>query len=223
MPRPLNRRQQRENARFLAALANTGNVRLVALVLGVNRSTYTKRRARDPAFAAAWAAALAAARAALDAEAGSAPGAAPAAGDAGMALVRRREGAVQLRRARPHQIGAADEAAYLQALEESPNKRRAARRAGFAHTSFERRVRRSPRFAARVEEALAAGWYRLLGAHYQAFDRLAGPQYGDDPAEWEERTADCPLPPMTADDAYRLLRYHEGAVLRAAGGKRRRR
>jgi hypothetical protein len=61
MPRPLKRRQREENARFLKALARTGNARLAALVLGVNRSTYTKRRAKHPAFAAAWDAALAAA------------------------------------------------------------------------------------------------------------------------------------------------------------------
>ncbi len=62
MPRPLKPRQQRENARFLEALARTGNVRIAARSLGVNRSTYTKRRAQHPAFAAAWDAALAAAR-----------------------------------------------------------------------------------------------------------------------------------------------------------------
>ncbi|HEY0028778.1 MAG TPA: hypothetical protein VGC35_13005 [Allosphingosinicella sp.] len=62
MPTPAARRRTRENARFLAALTRTGNARLAARELGVHRATYTKRRARDPAFAAAWAAALAAAR-----------------------------------------------------------------------------------------------------------------------------------------------------------------
>lgn len=243
MARRFNRRQCRENERFLAALANTGNVRLVALVLGVNRSTYTKRRARCPDFAARWDAALAAARAALAAEAegqgpgptrggdrrrpaaasphAAAPAARPAAAAArpagavpGTTLVRRLDGTVQLRRARPHQIGPADELAYLRALEEVPNKRRAAARAGFAHTSFERRVRRSPGFAGRVELALAAGWFRVLGALHQSFERLAGPCGPDDEEEWEARIDDCPLPPMSVEDALLLLRYHEGAVHR---------
>jgi len=62
VPRPFTRAQQRQNARFLAARADTGNARLAARALGVHRSTYTKRRARCPAFAAAWDEALAAAR-----------------------------------------------------------------------------------------------------------------------------------------------------------------
>lgn len=54
------RRRRAENAAFLAALAQTGNTRLAARRLGVNRCTYFERRAKDPAFAAAWDAALAA-------------------------------------------------------------------------------------------------------------------------------------------------------------------
>ena len=54
MPRPFNRRQALENDKFLAALRATGNVRLAARRLGVHRATYTKRRAKDAAFAAEW-------------------------------------------------------------------------------------------------------------------------------------------------------------------------
>jgi hypothetical protein len=61
--RPFTRRQAAENARFLAALAETGNARLAARSLGVHRATYTKRRARSAAFATSWDAALAAAHA----------------------------------------------------------------------------------------------------------------------------------------------------------------
>ena len=61
-PRRPPQRQRRENARFLAPLAATGNARLAARTLGVNRSTYTKRRARHPGFAAAWDEAVASAR-----------------------------------------------------------------------------------------------------------------------------------------------------------------
>lgn len=58
MPRPFTRKQQLENAAFLRALRKTGNARRAAEELGVHRGTYTKRRARSPAFAAAWDAAL---------------------------------------------------------------------------------------------------------------------------------------------------------------------
>jgi hypothetical protein len=62
MPTPAARRREAQNALFLHALSRTGNARLAARALGVHRATYTKRRARDPAFAAAWDSALAAAR-----------------------------------------------------------------------------------------------------------------------------------------------------------------
>ena len=62
MPRPFTQTQAAQNRAFLDALAETGNARLAARALGVHRSTYTKRRARCPAFAAEWDAALAAAR-----------------------------------------------------------------------------------------------------------------------------------------------------------------
>ncbi len=65
MPRRSARNRALENRAFLAALAETGNARLAAASLGVHRSTYLKRRARDPAFAARWDAALLAARLAL--------------------------------------------------------------------------------------------------------------------------------------------------------------
>ncbi|RZM13924.1 MAG: hypothetical protein EOP67_64800, partial [Sphingomonas sp.] len=71
MPRPsipdkFTRRQAAQNAAFLAALRRTGNVREAASTLGYNRSTFTKRRAAHPAFAARWDAALVIANAALN-------------------------------------------------------------------------------------------------------------------------------------------------------------
>ena len=64
--RPFNRRQAKENAAFLAALRRTGNAREAARSLGFHRSTMTKRRARDAAFAAEWDAALVFAHARLN-------------------------------------------------------------------------------------------------------------------------------------------------------------
>jgi hypothetical protein len=224
MPRPLNRRQARENARFLAALARTGNARLAAHVLGVHRSTYTKRRAKHPAFAAAWDAALAEAARRLEAADARAPGtvrggsvpAGPAAGDP--VIVRLACGGLQLRRASGRQIGAAAEQAYCRALSASANKRWSAAQAGFAHSSFHRRALRDPRFAAMAERCLAIGWDRVLAALYQALDRMQGPWSPEDEADWEARVADCPLPPMTYEDAYNLLRFHEEAMRNAGSG-----
>jgi hypothetical protein len=68
--RPFTRRQALQNAAFLAALRRTGNPRLAAALLGVHRSTYTKRRAKSAAFAQQWDAELAAAHAAFHAAGG---------------------------------------------------------------------------------------------------------------------------------------------------------
>ena len=73
MPRPFTRRQALENARFLDALRQTGNARLAARSLGVHRATYTRRRAKSPAFAAQWQAALTAAHAAFKRGGGARP------------------------------------------------------------------------------------------------------------------------------------------------------
>jgi hypothetical protein len=229
MPRPLKPRQQRENARFLAALARTGNARLAALVLGVNRSTYLKRRAKHPAFAAAWDAALrsadaalaqsevqamaAAARSASRSSRAKSRDAPPQAGDP--VIVRAPSGRYQLRRGAAHRITPEAEEAYCRALSNSANKRWSAAQAGFAHSSFDRRTRRSPLFAAAAAHSLAIGWRRVLEAFYQAVDRLEGPKGPADEADWAERIADCPLPPMTLEDALHLLRFHEEAALRA--------
>lgn len=53
MPRPFTRAQALQNRAFLAAVRRTGNVRLAARELGVHRSTFTKRRGKDAAFATA--------------------------------------------------------------------------------------------------------------------------------------------------------------------------
>src|SRR5207253_10150383 len=63
--RPFTPDQQRQNARFLAALRQTGNVRLACRELGVHRGTYTKRRRASAAFASEWDMVLAAAHAAF--------------------------------------------------------------------------------------------------------------------------------------------------------------
>src|SRR3954468_19683702 len=65
MPKASAALRAEQNEAFLAALGRAGNARLAARQLGVHRSTYTKRRARDPAFAARWDSRLAAVDSAL--------------------------------------------------------------------------------------------------------------------------------------------------------------
>jgi hypothetical protein len=65
MPKTSAALRAEQDEAFLAALGRSGNARLAARSLGVNRSTYTKRRARDPAFAARWDSRLAAVDSAL--------------------------------------------------------------------------------------------------------------------------------------------------------------
>ncbi|MEZ0242063.1 MAG: hypothetical protein ACAH11_01725, partial [Sphingomonas sp.] len=72
-PRALTHAQHLQNAAFLAALRRTGNARLAARELGLNRSTFTKRRIKHAAFAAEWDATLAAAHAAFALAGGARP------------------------------------------------------------------------------------------------------------------------------------------------------
>ena len=189
MPRPFTRRQARQNEAFLAALAETGNARLAARRLRVHRSTYTKRRAKCPAFAARWTAALAAAQANLvssPAFAGEGDRAKRGGGAAAKqpsnrpsrkkkparlrnkggepVLVRLADGRLQLREALSGSIAPAAEKAFLRFVADTANLRAAAAHVGFAHSSFIVLRRRSPGFAARLAKALAAAPDRIARA-----------------------------------------------------------
>src|SRR5688500_12533254 len=165
MPRPFNRRQAVENQAFLAALRRTGNARLAARELGVNRSTFTKRRAKDAAFAAEWDAALALAHATLNnpprPRAGgdrSGRGTAGAAGGGGAEprLIRLANGRLQLR-APPRGarcIGRAARQAFLAALSATANVRLSPRPAGFAHSASYRLSDHDPALARAMPLAL---------------------------------------------------------------------
>lgn len=267
--RPFTPRQALENARFLEALRRTGNARLAARQLGVHRSTYLKRRARDAAFAAGWEMALAAAHAAFHLSGGARPpepdpprhgegvaalgctqqskivsggddlaathakhgGGGPPGRDCQSrtqggepTIVRRSNGRLQLRLAPAGRMTAAAEQAFLRALSASANVRLSAAAAGFAHSSFYARARARPEFAEAMRDSLGVGWQRLMEAVHQSFACLAGPMHGETEAEWAERVGDCPLPPMTVDDALQLLRFHHAAAhgdLRPPGRRRR--
>lgn len=214
-PRAFNRRQRADNAAFLAALARTGNARLAARELGVHRSTYTKRRARHPAFAAQWESALAAAQALLERGGGPPKAVEGLVGKRTEALrtrggepaiTRLRSGRVQLRLARPGRITPAAEQAFFRALSASANIRLSAAAAGFAHSSFYARARKSRAFAREMRLALAMGYERVEAAALMA----ALPEsHADD--GWRHNDPP-PIPAMTPDQALQLLFLHEKSV-----------
>jgi hypothetical protein len=213
MARRFKRRQALENERFLAALRRTGNARLAARELGVHRSTYTKRRAGNPAFAAEWDAALALAHARLNnppppgegdhARHGGGAPRHPASSAGEPAVIRLRNGRLQLRAPGARRIGRPEQQAFLAALSATANVRLAARAAGFAHSSFYRLRDHNPAFAREMRLALRLGYERIEMALIESF----APESARDDA-W--RTNDPPsIPPMTAGEALQLLYLHQ--------------
>jgi hypothetical protein len=200
MPRPFNRRQTLENDRFLTALRRTGNVRLAARELGVHRSTYTKRRGKDPAFAAEWDAALALAHARLNGSEGAHP---DEGSDAEPQVTRLANGRLQLRAPGARRIGRAAQQAFLAALSATANVRLAARAAGFAHSSFYRLRDHNPAFAREMRLALQLGYERIEMALIESF----APASARDDA-WRHNNPP-PIPPMTAAEAIQLLYLHQ--------------
>jgi hypothetical protein len=204
MSRKLNRRQRQQNAAFLEALSRTGNTRLAARELGVNRSTYTKRRAKHATFAAEWEAALEAADAAiLPSRKREGPGEGLSKDfrtkDGEPTVTRLAKGRLQLRRAPPGRVTKAAEQAFLATLGETANIRLAAAEAGFAHTSFLARARRDPAFAREMRTLIAIAadrlvWARCEGALSPVTD------YDFDP--------DIPIPRMSVEQAILQLTYH---------------
>jgi len=154
MGRPQSPDRAAEDEAFLEALTRTGNARLAARTLGVNRATYTKRRARDPAFAARWAKALAAAHARFVRAGGirrpAAPGLRPTAlrSTGGEPHVVRTAGRrLQLRHAPPGRLTEGAERAALAHLEQGNNLRAAAHAVGAAHATLIARRRAAAKTA----------------------------------------------------------------------------
>jgi hypothetical protein len=194
MPLPFNRRQALENRAFLAALRRSGNARLAARELGVHRSTFTKRRARDAAFAAEWDAALAIAHATL--RRGRSRAAEPQ-------VTRLKNGRVQLRERGEHRIGPEARQAFLAALSATANVRLSARAAGFAHSSFYRLRDHDPAFAREMRLALQLGYDRIEMALIESMN----PASRRDDA-WRSNDPP-PIPPMNAAEALQLLYLHQ--------------
>jgi len=201
-------------------LRRTGNVRLAARELGVHRSTFTKRRAKHPAFAAEWDAALAMAHARLNAEHPPCHGgnekappptrrARSRADPAGEPrVIRLANGRLQLREpARGcRRIDRAARQAFLAALSATANVRLAARAAGFAHSSFYRLRDYDPAFAREMRMALELGYDRIEMALIASFHPDSG---GDD--AWRQNDPPA-IPPMTASQALQLLYLRQKEV-----------
>ena len=217
MARPFTRAQALQNAAFLKALRETGNVHEAARRLGVHRSTYTKRRAGNPAFAADWDAALAIAQANLlnpprHGEVASRSGVA-AGGPQGRRqtngttpeprVVRTSSGRLQLRRHQPGRLTRAAEQAFLSALSATANVRLSAAAAGFSHSAFYHRRRTSPAFAREMHLALQMGYDRVELALIESVSPAA---HADD--AWRHNDPP-PIPSMTADQALQLLHLHQ--------------
>ncbi len=211
-PDQFTRRQAAQNAAFLAVLRRTGNAREAASTLGYNRSTFTKRRAAHPAFAAKWEAALALANAALNLPSrlreesgeGSAKNAAISTGSP--TTTRTANGRLQLRRPPANRLDHAAEQAFLAALSATANIRLSAAAAGFSHSAFYARRKASPAFAREMRLALAVGYETVESA------LIAGSLSGShDHDEWRHN-APPPIPPMTADQALQLLHLHNRTV-----------
>ena len=202
--RPFTPRQQRQNLAFLAALRRTGNVRLTCRELGVNRSTWEKRRRKCAAFAALWDMVLAAAHAACQRAGGECLPAASG-GDALRTkggepmIVRLGNGRLQRRLAPPGRMTEAAEQRILARVEETNNLRLAAAAAGFAHTSFLARARLRPAVAGQLQVARRIGADRVM---WQCLHPPGRPEPAD--AEF----AHLPMPPTTAEQAIFQLAYH---------------
>ena len=221
MPRPLTRHQHLQNAAFLKALRRSGNIRLAAREIGLSHATLHGRRASHPAFAQEWDAVLVMAQADFEANGGRAGPSAPraAAIDAPLGddrghrtrggetvVVRRRDGKLQVRSAQPGKLTQQCEQAFLLALSATANVRLSAAAAGASVAAFYRRRRQNPAFAREMRMALEMGYERVEAAVIEA--SLAD-SYRDD--AWRHNDPP-PVPPMTFDQAMKLLQLHQKEV-----------
>jgi hypothetical protein len=203
-----------ENAAFLRALRRTGNIRLAARESGMKYGTIQHRRARHPAFAQAVDATIALAQADFEAQGGRAAPVAPrsaiTADERGhctkggeYAVVRRRDGKLQVRSAQPNKLTRQCEQAFLAALSATANVRLSAAAAGASVAAFYRRRRKNPAFAREMRLALQMGYDRIEMALLET--GLPG-SHADD--AWRHNDPP-PIPPMTANQALQLMYLHQ--------------
>jgi hypothetical protein len=225
MTRPLTRVQAIENRAFLKALRRTGNIRLAAREAGVKYGTIQYRRAKHPALAQRIDTALVFAQARFDGKGRSGPVATEislgphrtAGGEP--VIVRRNDGKLQMRAAQPGKLTRQCEQAFLAALSATANVRLSADAAGASVAAFYRRRRQNPAFAREMRLALEMGYERLEMA---LLEDMSPASHADD--AWRHNDPP-PIPPMTVDEALRLLAIHqrEARLLAEPGTIKRRR
>ena len=213
MPQRSARARALENRRFLKQLAISGNLAEAARACGLKQGTLLHRRRSDPIFAQGWEAALAMAQAAL------VPQARQRWRGGAQTVTRGRGGRLQVQRTRPGRCDRAGEQRFLLALSATANIKLSAQAAGFTPATFYRRAKSSPAFAREWREALAQGHERVEQALLGSFEPAS---YADDAWRHNEPPA---LPPMTADQALRLLAAHTrtAVLLQLPGTIRKRR
>lgn len=150
---------KRRAARFLEALAESGNVSLACDVAGLRKDRAYLLRKDDAGFAAGWAAAKAAFEAKADAEEETLDE--ERLRRDGLVVRRGRDGRVQVSKAHARAWGKRHDAVFFAALAETGNVGAAARAAGFSYRAAWARARTCPDFAERLREAKAAAVERL--------------------------------------------------------------
>lgn len=213
-----------EIERFLKALTETGNATLAAERIGRHRSTFVKRCARDPVFAARCGQAVAQFRLKSSSPAfagghasatrdrrsrwrGSSRPLKHARGD--LVLVRGRKLPAQVRRAGGGELTQAGLDAFLQSLAATANIRLSADSVGVRPNAIRQRRLRDPAFDQVVRHALRIGYDRLEAALLESACRSLDPDEEQD--ERMERTGDPELPRMSVGEAMMLLAQHRRA------------
>ena len=196
-----------ENRTFLRALARTGNVKASAAEAGVPQETMHRRRQRDADFAARWQEALGAAAWLLSHAPPGDDGLQMPAGAAGALKTSGAErvirtgvgGRVQIRRARRGSLTQAAVQHFLKHLAATGNVTEAAAATGFHSSPFYALAVQDQEFAAAWRQAVQFATEQLESKLLRGF---VGPM-GD---EWLEEVEE--LPPVSAAEALRLLRFH---------------
>lgn len=153
-----SRKALKWRARFLRALAHTGNAALSALQAGIDKSTAYNHRKADPAFAARWGAAAAEGKAAAAAGKRRRPGRVK------VELVMRntKRGAQQVRAARGRWRQQVEDD-FFAALERTACVRWAAAAAGLSSNALYYRRRHYPDFARRWDARVKDAEQRIPG------------------------------------------------------------
>ncbi|HEX8364229.1 MAG TPA: hypothetical protein VF603_02980 [Allosphingosinicella sp.] len=172
---------KRRAARFLEALAESGNVSLACDVAGLRKDRAYLLRKDDAAFAAGWAAAKAAFEAKADAEEETLDE--ERLRRDGLVVRRGRDGRVQVAKAHARAWGKRHDRIFFAALAQTGNISAAARAAGFTYKTAWERGRTCFAFAERLREEKAAAVERLEFGLIEEGERALGmdavPDSGD--------------------------------------------